>query len=487
MNSTLAMIGLLTSLLLPWAAGAVWVHCLLRKSGRWNGFLVAGHGYLLGVFLTTLLIRAWSSIGLPLQYWSMAATLLAMTLIGLVTIRWQAPYTRQARVISRPERWELAVTSLFIALIVYRYATIFQEVLLRPLFPWDAWMNWAPKAIAWFHYNDLVPWVSPREWLQAPEEALAYTAGAGDAWKYPETIPLLQLWGMMAMGTSDHTLIYLPWFFAAVALGFALYGHLRLSGASALVATLACYLLMNLPFINAHVALAGYADIWVAAAFGCAIFALHEWGESRQWQYGILALLLAAMCSQLKIPGIILGGIVCAVFFSSVIPLKRNTWLLLAIVFSACLLYVTCIGIDLVLPGIGRLTISDDGIQMPYIGYYEFAYHPVHRAIINTTLVMINWNLLWYLFILIGLVTVIRGNVLTAPSLLLRSILLALLFIFFVYYFTNRYLFALDYTQVNRALIYTTPLLVFYLIQSCRALFDTLPTGQLTRLSHRTH
>jgi len=481
------MIGLVTSLVLPWALGSVWVYCLLRKSGHWNGFVVAGYGYLLGVFGTTLLIRAWAAAGLPLHFWSLAAAVFALTLTGLAALRLQAVPAAPARISPRPEIWELAVTALFLALILHRYVTIFQEILLRPLFAWDVWMNWAPKAVVWYHYGELLRWVSVPDWLQAPAEALAYTAGAGDAWKYPETIPLIQLWGMMAMGTSDHTLIYLPWFFAAVSLGFALYGHLRLSGASVVISTLACYLLLNLPFINAHVALPGYADIWLTAAFGCAVFALHEWGQRRQWQYALLALLLAAMSSQLKIPGIVLGGIVCLVLLSSIVKLTGKAWLILAVLSSACLLYLACVGLDLPIPGAGRLALSLHGIELPYIGYYDIAFHPVHRALINTTLVMINWNLLWYLFIFACLAMLTKGKFFTVPSLVLRSLLLVLFFILFVYFFTNRYVFALDYTQVNRALIYATPLMVFYLILAGRALTGTRKSAQLTRLSQGTH
>jgi hypothetical protein len=81
---------------------------------------------------------------------------------------------------------------------------------------------------------------------------------------------------------------------------------------------------------------------------------------------------------------------------------------------------------------------------------------------------------------------VIKGKAIPAP-LLSGSLLLALLFVFFVYYFTNRYLFALDYTQVNRALVYTTPLLVFYIIHASGSLLATTPSGKLTRLSRGTH
>jgi hypothetical protein len=476
MSESMPVLGLLTSLILPWAFGAVWVHCLLRESGHWNGFVVAGHGYLLGVFLTTVLIRLWHFAGLPLHYWSIAAVILALTLAGLAVIRLQAIPRRVVQASSKLEKWELAVIALLLGLILFRYGTIFQELLLRPLFPWDAWMNWAPKAIVWHYYQDFVPWVSPADWLQAPANALAYTEGASNAWRNPSTIPLVQLWGTMAIGSSDFTLIYLPWLLVAVALAMALYGHLRLTGTSVIMSTLACYLLLNLPFINVHVALAGYADIWVAAAFGCAVFALHEWGERRQWQYALLSVLLALMCTQLKIPGLILGGILGLVLLSSIISINRGTAIILVVIALACLLYLGTIGLDLRIPGVGRIAIAADGIVLPYIGRYDLAYHPVHHAMIETTLLMINWNMLWYLFIFLGLAMVITGRAFTAPSLVLRSLLATLFFILFVYYFTNRYQFAVDYTQVNRALVYSIPPLVFYVIYSFALLSRLRPS-----------
>ncbi|RLA52288.1 MAG: hypothetical protein DRR42_08020, partial [Gammaproteobacteria bacterium] len=237
-------------------------------------------------------------------------------------------------------------------------------------------------------------------------------------------------------------------------------------GISIPIATLGCYILLNLPFVSVHVALAGYADLWVASVFGCAVFALHEWGATRKWPYAILALILALMCTQLKIPGLIMGGIVLTVFVSSFIKIGRTSSITLFMGLALCIIYVTTVGVDFSIPNIGQIAISSDGITLPYIGHYELSYHPIHHAMINTTLLMINWNLLWYLFIFLALFRVANGTVFRIPSLSLRAILLALLFIFFVYYFTNRFKFAQDYTQVNRALIYSVPVMVFYLFNS---------------------
>ena len=474
MLDSVSVSGAITSLLLPWLCGSIWIFYFLRKSGRWNNFIVAGQGYLVGIFLTTLLIRLWGFAGLPLHFWSMAAAMATFTIAGVLAIRLQpGAATQDARQTHDPlEIWQRTIIAVLIALITLRYSGIAQEVLLRPLFPWDSWMNWAPKAVVWFNYNEMVPFVSREDWLTAPSSALSYTEGAGNAWKYPITVPLIQLWGMLGMGTADATLVYLPWLFVAVAMGLALYGHLRLAGASGLSATLACYVLLNLPFINVHVALAGYADIWVAATFGCAVFALHEWGQSRQWPYALLALFLALMCTQLKIPGLIMGAIVGMVLLTSVITLNKAAWLAVLVATLLVSIFIITVGLDFKMPGLGQIAVSPNSITLPYIGRYELEYHAVHGAMISTLFLMLNWNMLWYVFGLLAVVRLVgrknQGVAVYLPSLELRALMLTLLFIFFVYYFTSRYKFAQDFTQINRALIYSIPVMVFYLFSRLR-------------------
>jgi hypothetical protein len=254
-----------------------------------------------------------------------------------------------------------------------------------------------------------------------------------------------------------------------LALGLALYGHLRLAGASIPLATLACYALLNLPYINVHTVLAGYADIWVAAAFGGAVFALHEWGASRQWPYAVLALILALMCTQLKIPGLIMGGIIMAILLTSIIKLSYRWGAALVLASTLCIIIVATTGIDFLVPNVGRVSVSLDGIALPYIGRYNLSYHPIHEYLGDTIFLMLNWNILWYSFVLLLLISALKRHVYNAPSLELRALAFALTFIFFVYYFTDRYKFAQDFTQVNRALLYTIPVMVFYIFTTiCR-------------------
>ena len=60
--SWLSSIGL--SILVPWALGMLVTVRVLAKSECWNVWLLAGHGYVLGIALTTFIIRACDAVGL---------------------------------------------------------------------------------------------------------------------------------------------------------------------------------------------------------------------------------------------------------------------------------------------------------------------------------------------------------------------------------------------------------------------------------------
>ena len=186
-------------------------------------------------------------------------------------------------------------------MIALRLGGLALEIIWRPLFPWDATMNWATKARVWFEHGDLVPFISQAEWLEK---------GTTDAYtdrhhNYPVTIPLLQVWMNLATGHWNESLMNLPWLLGLAGLGLAFYGQLRLSGVSTTLATVFTYFLMSFPLLNSHVALAGYADLFLGAAYCCALMALHNWMQSRQSWLAVLALLFAVLCPLVKNEGVI--------------------------------------------------------------------------------------------------------------------------------------------------------------------------------------
>ena len=330
--------------------------------------------------------------------------------------------------------------------------------MLRPLFPWDAWMNWDPKAMVWYHFGELTPWVSPSDWLKS--ESLVYTAGAGNAWRYPETVPLLQLWMKLGAGTAEAPALQLPWLLALISLGLVVFGHVRLLTASTAASCVAAYLVLSLPYLNVHTALGGYSDLWVAAAFTGGALALNVFHNTRSLGWLALAAAMAVLCMTLKIPGLVLGGLLLGLAVLSATGI--STKLLVGLTATAVVLAagVLAIGVDITMPGIGRLAISADQIVVPYIGRYDLNVYPVGAAFLETLFAMIQWNLMWYLLaVMLAVVIVTRRWPVDSLYLSMAS-WLGLAFIVAVYVFTDRYRFALDFTQVNRALIYVVPALL---------------------------
>jgi hypothetical protein len=468
---TLSLSGLLTALILPWLCGGIWVGWLLRHAGRSNPYVVLGQGYFIGMLIVTLLLQLWDALGLAFHFWGIATVVLAVSAIGLALRRAGRAPTMRHRAVEYIPPWHLAVGVGLIALIAWRHSTLFQELLLRPLFAWDAWMNWAPKAIVWFHHGELVDYVSPEQWLQGGD---AYTLGNRQAWPYPIALPLIQLWTMLGAGTADHSALYLPWMLAPIALGLGVFGHLRLAGVPFLFAVIACYCLLSLPFLNVHTVLAGYADIWLAASFSLAVCALFEWRQYRHWAYAVLWLLLALLCQQLKQPGLVLALIVVGFGIRAWLNLPSRLELTLWALAGLLALLALVFGFSVELPYLGRMALDAGTLEAGRFGVFELAYHPVEDAFVEALFVMINWHLLWFLLLPYGSYSVYRAVVAGQGIPEFLPVLAALAFLVLLFAFTNQYTGAVSFLTLNRALLYPVPALIFCLFLCFRRRGDPL-------------
>ena len=207
----ISMWGLFAALVLPWLTGAAIVGALLpgvRLS------IVFGHGYLAGQVAVIVLLLGWDASGRDLAFVPLAGTLSALTILFAWWWRLQSPPTH----LPWPGRgaWRHLLWLLPLAWFLFeRGSVMLAEQALRPLYSWDAWMNWVPKAKVWFEHATLTPFVSPPDWLQAAAGSDVRTLGNWRASEYPPGVPLLLLWAMLGAGTWDHTLIYLPWLLPA--------------------------------------------------------------------------------------------------------------------------------------------------------------------------------------------------------------------------------------------------------------------------------
>lgn len=460
----ISLTGLLVALLLPWLCGSIWAYCLLSRTGRCNLFIVIGQGYFLGILIVTLLIRLWDALGIPLQFWGIVTATLAVSAVGVV-LRGSGVASERRGVAESIPPWHLAVGLALIALIAWRHVTLVQELLLRPLFAWDSWMNWTPKAITWFQHRELVEFVLPEQWLLGGD---AYTLGNRQANPYPIAAPLILLWTMLGAGTWDHSALYLPWVFAPLALGLALFGHLRLAGVPYLLAVIACYFLLSMPYWNVHTVLAGYADIWLAAAFSLAICTLYEWQRGRHWGYAVLSLLLSLLCVQLKNPGIFLALIVLVfgirIWINLPSSLELALWSLAALLAILALVF----GFSVEVPGFGRVALDAGTLEAGRLGTFALEYYPVEGAFLETLFVMINWHLLWFFLLPYVIYSGYRGAVAGQGIPEFLPVMAALGFLVLVFAFTSQYVAAVNFVTLNRALMYPVPALIFCIFLSFR-------------------
>ncbi|RMD71682.1 MAG: hypothetical protein D6819_00995, partial [Gammaproteobacteria bacterium] len=230
------ILGLFIALALPWWVGMAWLGRFWKaRPGAWPAWL--GYGFFTGMLVTAGVMVLVDALGFALNFWVLAALL---ALLGAGGWRLQGAFPKGGR--ASLGTWERALFYLFLALLAFRLADLLLEVLWRPLYPWDAWMNWAPKAKVWAALKHLVPFVDRETWLRTEG---AYTM---ENFFYPPFIPLVQTWVALGLGRFDDVLINLPWWQCAIALGCAFYGQLRYGGLGPLSSMAFTYLLLSMPF-----------------------------------------------------------------------------------------------------------------------------------------------------------------------------------------------------------------------------------------------
>jgi hypothetical protein len=303
------LVTLFLGLLLPWLAGVTLLLALHRKRSLAAPGELAwtlGAGYMVGIFALTLWMRGLSQAGIAFGALPVALPLLAIVgLIGYFS-RLDVKALRAAlgdagralltpAGLNRGERWAWRALLLWIAV---RFVVLAVDVAWQPLFPWNAWTQWATKARVWYELGRIVPFGDTQAWFAAG--GAIYFDAAPDV---PPTLPLLQVWASLALGRWDDSLMNWPWWQIAVALALSVYGALRTLTMPPLAALVVAFLVASLPLANVHVAFAGYADLPLAACYAGAVLALLRWAATRAPEDAATVVVLALGCTQIAAPG----------------------------------------------------------------------------------------------------------------------------------------------------------------------------------------
>jgi hypothetical protein len=434
---------------LVWLFGCLAVAAILRTGLRQrpdhSWAWTVGCGFFAGAFIVTVWMRALSLAGIRFSIASIALPLAIASLALAVLVR------RRAVVLQRSESraddaaplsgGRRALLYVLVGWLALRFVTLLLDVVWTPLYPWDAWIQWATKARVWYSLGQIVPFGRTDAWFAA-SGALWFDASPN----YPATVPLWQVWSSIALGRWDDALMNLPWWLVAVALAIAIYGALRESGLGRLGATIGAWLASSLPLANVHVALAGYADLPMAAYYALAALALWRWSRERTLASAALSLLFAVACTTIKTPGLVwaltlLPGVVLASM-----PRRGPR--------------VVAIGVAVVLLTLAVLAQTDP-VVLGYRLHLDFA--PAWAALADSLFLLGNWHLLWYAVIAAALV---GWQVLRAPALAPLSVTVAsgLLFLVVAFAFTNARNWVTDQTTINRAEVHIAPLALVWTI-----------------------
>ncbi|MGH8801181.1 MAG: hypothetical protein ACREX6_02650 [Casimicrobiaceae bacterium] len=449
---------------------------LTRGKASW----IAGSGFLAGAFVLTVWMRVLSAAHIRFSVGSVAVPIAAAAL-ALAAVAWRRLRARrdsQPSMITRPDSalaaqvdssrtthpdpspiahpdssptahssrssmthpasalwWGLA------AWLAVRFALLLSEVIWTPLYPWDAWHQWATKARVWYEFGHIVPFVNAGAWFAA--HGTAWTDAAPN---YPATVPLWQVWSCIALGRWDDSLMNLPWWLTAVALAFSVYGAVRSSGGSALAAMIGAWLVSSLPLANVHVALAGYADLPMAAYYALAALALWRWTQSRRIADATLALLFALACPSIKTPGLVWALTLVPAVLVTLLP-RRGPRL---------------VGIGLATVMFALLVLArTHPVVLGYRLHLDFT--PAWNGLADSFFLLGNWNLLWYAALACAIV---MWRELSVRPMLPLSLTLGIGFLFLavVFAFTNARDWVSDQTTINRAVLHIAPLATVWVV-----------------------
>lgn len=438
------------ALLLPVLLGGLWLNLLVPVGFSGRTALVWGSGTLLGLIAITGLMQLVNALGQPLEFGNIALIAIVLSLpAGLASFKRQRAHKSPPHLISstRPDI-SAGARSLFwlmLAILAFRAGTLGLELFWRPLFPWDATMHWATKSRVWFEHRSMIPFATNTEWLRAGGEGL-YTDRHPS---YPAMIPLLQVWMSLATDRWDESLMNLPWLLAYVALGCAFFGQLRRAGVNSTIAIVFTYLLLSQPLLNTHVALAGYADLFLGATYCGALMALHNWSVTRQPWQGALALLFAGACFFIKNEGAIWPLTLIPAIAAAFLARREAAKLFILLCLIALLLW-------LVVPKSWIIA----GISLNQL---QPTFHPdALNGVFVSVFIHDSWHLFGYMLIALVPLSLLMPGALTRTFLPLTVSLASCVGLFlFLFLFTGFGWGAANFTAVGRLSIQLVPGLVF--------------------------
>ncbi|MEM1144756.1 MAG: hypothetical protein AAGI88_19410 [Pseudomonadota bacterium] len=331
------------------------------------------------------------------------------------------------------------------------------EVLHRPVFPWDAWLNWMYRAKAWYLSGQISDFDPVTLWSSGAEPTNDY-AVAGH--HYPRLLPLIAYGMAKVLGGWNEPLVSLPYIFLGSALGVGSFALARRHGLSKTASLVVTYLTVSLPLVGTHLSLAGQADIWMAATSGLGFVAVCSGLINRNNSNLLLGMTLVGLGAMFKVEGTLWLVAAVALVFSAILG-RRGTLVVMTVASCVLLLGVLTGIYGLHVPGLGAVGLLDGRLHIPLIGSYLVQLHDIGDDYLANFLLGASWNLLWYMVagaLAVSLFTIRRSR---EAAVFLSFFILITVSQALIFVFTEQGAWAEDWTAINRLPLQFAPALVF--------------------------
>lgn len=464
---------LIVAYLLPWMLGSlclVWLESFSSHRQPINLPKVLGYGFFLGNFICAVAMHLVYSLSGQLSFVAIAAVQLFLCCVILLLLWEKQAVEKPAFRIEWPHFGEgnRGWVMILLALMTIHILFAAHDAFNLPLLPWDAWTTWTFRAKIWFLNQELSPFVGAESWLGSMHVG-TYTVPAH---AYPLVVSLVQLWPALALDQWNDMVATFPGLLAGLALLLALYGQIRSLGCPPLQALVGGYLLISIPLLDAHLALPGYADVWLSGFAGLGFVALLQWSQSRNRIQLVTGLLFLGLGLFIKREG--------------------SLWLMMGLLFtllqSVSWKYVFALGLAMLLaifsdhalleiPWLGQLGYTSGAFYLPGLGAIKLQPQDASLALINNLFVNDSWHLLFfYLFTLLLLLLLPAGKK-PRQSLISFLVLLSMV-IATVFFLSSKGEWLKDSTAFGRLLLQVLPALVFVLIIYWQAVFPAPRTSR---------
>lgn len=435
------------ALAMPLLLGAAPATVLLRRpAADWQWPEWCGVAWLLGAPILGLSLALFARVPPAAVFTAAVPWLVPIGLVAwAVAWRFTPAATAPARAQVRP--WQRAVWWSMALLLAAHWLLAAWQAWALPTLPWDAWTTWIGKARLWYGAPEFAAWLAPDAWL-AGEGGRATLAP-----HYPDTLPRLAVWVASANGRWDAAVVHLWWPTLWLALAALCHGGLRRLTDVPWIAMAGTWALLSLPLVDAHLALAGYADLWVAALATLAALALMRWRRESDWRMAALAGLAAAALPAIKLEGAVWMLCIFAAAGWALLPPRGRLWVPVAVAVAFGVVLALG-GLSIPAPGLGMVRVRWGEIELPGILTLALHWRPVVAEVAVAMLVLPTWHLLWWA---VPVVALLRWRTFANdPALHVAAALLVLGcgFVFVLFFLTDAAAWAENFTSINRILLH---------------------------------